>query len=735
MAVIQTSIKLNDHFSAALRSMNNALNMAISNFESVNRASNKAVNPAKWGAVRAEIAKANATLGMMDDEINKATAAQNKLNNSFQTGWGKIKGLIGAYAGWQAVKGVVNAGDTYASNTGRLNLLTGDMEKTKQLQQQIYEASQRSLTNYNDMSNAVAKLGITASHAFGNTDEMVQFAELLNKQFKLGGAGIQEQSAAMYQLTQAMAAGKLQGDEFRSILENAPMLAQSIAKEMGLTTGELKEMSSQGKITADVIKSALFNSAKEINDAYSKLPMKFSDLWVQCVNKINKGLEPLYVKLGKMWNNPAVQRFIDGVVNGFLMVANVGIHVFEIIANGFSIIYDNWGIVEAMLIGLATVYLPTIISLLWAKAKAIWASVTGWLVLNWQILLIAAAIAGVVLLVRYLGVTFSDVCGFICGLVFMVGAVIWNVVKFVWNVIVTVTGIIVITIWNALKFIGNMVVGVCQWIANAWNWCGENISTVFYNIGVWWDNLWIDAKVGFYSFINDVLAKLSSLAQKIQPLADLFDIDLSGMISNAQASVGGKISSLNASRRQAKAYTSMGKTNWETFGYTGYQDNISKYTADYTSLSGAYNKGFNWGSGVGDKIGNAVGEVFSGIGNALGFDTSTQNGGLGSTGSNPLGSIGNAMKDANAPMLDKLDDIANNTSSSASSLSKNNEDMSYLRDLAEREAINKFTSATNNINMTNHNNVNSKLDLDTMVDYLQEKVYNTMLSSAEGTHY
>lgn len=701
MATIQTSIKLTDGMTPALKSMQNALHIVINSFENMQKVSGKAVNTKAIQDARSELAKARVSFNNIEKEINENRIAQENFNKSVRGGtsaasglFGKLKSLAGVYLGFQTVKNAVNASDTFASNTGRLNLITGDLEKTKQLQQEIYEAAQRSRGSYTDMTNAVAKLGITAKNSFSNTDEMVAFTELLNKQFKIAGTSAQEQSAAMYQLTQAMAAGKLQGDEFRSILENAPMLAQSIAKEMGILPDKLKEISSEGKITSNIIKNALFNSANEINEMYSKLPMKFGDLWAQVVNKVNKGLERLYTKLSEVWNNQAVQTFIDGMVNGFLLVANVGIHLFEILSSGFALIYNNWDFIEAILIGVATAYLPTIIGLLWAKVTALWAMIpplisaaAAWLAINWPVVLVTVAVAGLILLAKHMGVTFGDVCGYICGAFEVLGAVITNIFIGIYN-------------------IGS---GVVQAIVNAWSWCCDNIGTFFYNIGVQWDNLWIDARVGFYNFINEVLSKLSSLAEKIQPLAELFDVDLSGMIGHAQDSLGTKISNLESGKRQTKAYTAFKEINWKS--------------QDYMSISGAWEKGKIAGANFADKLGTSLSNLSDKLGLNIGDKL---------TG---LDSIGTGAGGSSDPLLNKLAKGVGNIDKNTSTLATAKEDLTYMRDLAEQEAINRYTLTDLKIEMTNNNSINSNMDLDKVVDYLQEKVYEGMLSTANGVHF
>ena len=678
MATIQASIKLTDGMTPALQSMNRALNIVLNSFEQMQKVSSKAVDTKAIQTARSELSKAQVSFNKIEKEINENRIAQEKFNNSVRGGtsaanglWSKLKSLAGVYLGFQTVKSVVGASDTYTSNTGRLNLITGELEKTRQLQQEIYEASQRSRTSYTDMTNAVAKLGITAKRSFNNTDEMVAFAEILNKQFKIAGTGAQEQSSAMYQLTQAMAAGKLQGDEFRSILENAPLLAQSIAKEMGVLPDKLKEMSSEGKITADIIKNALFNSAEEINELYKKLPMTFSDVWTQVVNKVNKGLEPLYRKLGEIWNNPNVQNFINSLVNGFLMVTNVCIHLFEILSNGFALIYDNWGYIEPILIGLATAYLPTIVSLLWAKVTALWSAASAWAVVNWHILVVAAVIAALIVVGKQLGITFVDVCSVIAG------AFMWC-----WSAIV-----------NAVATAYNTCLHIVDSLANA----GITAAEVLYNA---FNN-------GFTGWIAGVKSALWSFVGWaygiIKPLVKVWD----------------KIKGTNiASELQTKIDNNISKGTTSNYKKFDRSNLVGQYGMKTMNPTAAYNKGAAWGADLANKIG---------------FNISDQIGK--SSADNLLGSIG---KQAGTSGSNPLDKIANNTGKIAdntSELATSKEDLSYMRDLAEQEAINRYTMTDLKIEMNNNNNINSDMDLDTVVGYLQEKVYEGVLATAEGLHF
>ena len=226
--------------------------------------------------------------------------------------------------------------DRLTSIRSRLNLVNDGTQTTADLMNKIYDAAQRTRGGYDDMADSVAKLNMLAKDAFSSNDEAIEFVEQMNKQFKISGASIQESSAAMYQLTQAMAAGKLQGDEFHSIMENAPMLAQSIAKEMGMTVGELKNVSSEGMITADVIKNALFNSAEETNAKFAEMPMTFAEVGQSIQNEAIMAFQPVLEQLSSITADGAFQDFVGGVAVAFRAMAAAAQVSISVISGGFS---------------------------------------------------------------------------------------------------------------------------------------------------------------------------------------------------------------------------------------------------------------------------------------------------------------------------------------------------------------------------------------------------------------
>lgn len=295
MADSNINVKISADSSQATAAINKVANTLSSELpKGVQEASNKVAKEA--ASIRAEI---------------KSIVAQ--MNKGLQFA-GAVTGIgLAANAVKDVAVAAAQTADQLTSIRSRINLINDGSQTTAEIMEKIYSAANRSRGSYIDMADSVAKLNMLAKDAFSSNDEAIYFVEQLNKQFKISGAGIQEASAAMYQLTQAMASGKLQGDEFRSIMENAPLLAQSIAKEMGMSVGQLKEMSSQGLITADIIKSALFNAAEETDARFGEIPMTFAEVGQSVQNQLIQAFQPVLEQLSTLPQSGEFQAFIEGV--------------------------------------------------------------------------------------------------------------------------------------------------------------------------------------------------------------------------------------------------------------------------------------------------------------------------------------------------------------------------------------------------------------------------------------
>lgn len=681
MATIESSIKLRDGMTPILNKINNALNKTTNNQDRFTRS------------------------------LNNTSSAASRLV-------GKLKTVVSAYMLYQGAKSVIGIADELTMTSARLNLMTGDLQKTKEVQDQIYESAMRSRSGYLQTADAVAKLRLRAGQIFTTNDEAIAFSETLNKMFAIAGASQSEMYSATLQLTQALGSGVLRGEEFRAVFEAAPNVMQAVADYMNLPIGKLREIANEGAISADIVKNAMFKASKKVDEQFKTIPKTWTQVWTLVKNYTIKATQPILERIRKITSSKRFISFMNSVGDAITFLSNVLGGALDLMLKLGAVIYDNWSLIEPVIwgvVGAIMVHNAVLLAGLIKSAVAWLVSTYNAIAYQWALFKMTVAQYGFNTAISMCPLTWFVYL--LIGIVAVFYLIIAAVNKFT-GVSVSATGLIAgafawlgALISNIFIGIFNIGSGVVQAIVNAWNWCCENIGTVFHNIGVWWDNLWIDARVGFYSFINDVLSKLSSLAQKIQPLAELLDIDLSGMIGKAQASINTKISNLESGRRKAKAYTAYQEIDWKT--------------KDYKNLSDAWDKGYDWGAGLSDKIKN--------FGSNLYRSEDLKNSMSGVDGFNGLNDLGKALSDGFDTANPLLDKIGDNTNSMASSLS--DEDLSYMRDLAEREAINRYTMPSYKVEMTNHNQVASELDVGKIMRLLEEQVYKLATSSADGSHY
>ena len=313
MALIKSQLVLVDGMTAPLRSIHRAMNLALNSFESMQTASGRAVDTRSFQTAREELARMGAQLEEVENQTRRTGGAAESMKSKFM----HAAAAVGAAL---SIKNIIGLADAMTQTEARLNLITGDLEKTAALQDQIMASANRSRASYQSTADAVAKMGIMAKDAFNNTDELVAFTELINKQFTIAGASVAGQEAAMMQLTQAMASGVLRGEELNSIFEQAPTIIQTIADHLGVSVGEIRAMAAEGQITAQVVKEAMLGSAKEINDQFNDMPYTFAQVWTMMQNILLEAFGPLI----------------------------------QVIGAGAQWIYENWAAIEPVLVGVAT---------------------------------------------------------------------------------------------------------------------------------------------------------------------------------------------------------------------------------------------------------------------------------------------------------------------------------------------------------------------------------------------
>lgn len=450
MAAIREELVLADRFSATFTRYLGLLRQSTG-ASAAAAASQRQFSAASGGAGDALVQMAGAALnaasamGDVDgstvqaaSSCERASRSQERMNRSMRQGSSAASGLESrllslarAYLGLRSAQAFVGQTDTFTQTTARLERMNDGLQTTAELQDMVYQAAQRSRGVYQETVDMVAKLGTMAGDAFDSNAELVAFAEQINKQFALAGTSAQGQQAAMLQLTQAMSSGVLRGEELNSVLEQAPTIAQAIAKYMGVTVGEMRELASEGKITASVVKNALFSAAEETNAAFEKVPLTFGQAWTMAGNAAVKAMQPAMTKLNALLNSEIGQKAVNGLIAGFELLGSAAAGAVDLLAAGAQWVADNWDFVATVL-QFAGGALLAFAALSVASAMA---HAAAWAAANWPLLLFIAVIGAAIMAMYAMGMSSEEVFATIAaglGGLYVFGH---NLVASAWNLI------------------------------------------------------------------------------------------------------------------------------------------------------------------------------------------------------------------------------------------------------------------------------------------------------------
>lgn len=816
MATIQNSIVLNDRMTQTFTAINRAIESTINAISTLG-GKNVNINTANLISARQQLAIA-------ENEMQNMVGTSQQLNNNLS----KTKGIVGEIVGKlktafglaavvMATKKTIELSDQNAQITARLNLVS---DAPEQLKKQIYQSANDARVAYTDSMNQVAKLGLLAKDSFNNTNEIVKFTNLMNKAFKVSGTGAQEATSAMYQLTQAMAAGKLQGDEFRSVMENAPMVAQAIAKYMNVPLGQLKELGAKGQITADIIKNALFNAGDEINEKFKTLPLTWQDVWVQAKNFAIRQLDGVLQKVNQVANSKAFQSFVNSAKITFFGLKTVAEGVFNGIAAAGKFIADNWTAISPVIWGV-TAALITYVTWQGISVAIEWLNVAAKFALNLAVTILtmakialtfavkgytaaqtmanatawmfpgtwlAAIIIGVIVAILALAVAIvqwatgtQSALETIGGMFYWLGAAIYNIGVAIMNILIIVATVVILAfilvgttvanvfigIWNVGVWLVNILVQAWYWLVNhaamAWAWLKVTVSNILkgiYNFFVEIANGFIKGynKLGkgavdtangfqdaFFSainavakfaqdFINGFLKGLAEIGKVIDSVAGTH-FGNAGSV-NFSINKGDRATWKDVGLLEKKSYgdpngVAVEQKQAPQFDYAGFIDpsGAMKGVMDGAEklANGEFKdlgKAFDDGKSDTRKGIQGITDTFNEYKDKLtGKDMPAGNDG---TGKDKPG--GGGGKDPNNKKT------ADNTKKMADKMDGMDEDMKYLRDIAEKEYVNKFTTAEVKIDMTNYNDISEQVDAEDFMDRLGERIAEHVHTAAEGVH-
>lgn len=700
-----------DTANAELEQLRGQLDQAVQEQEALNRAvENMDVEAANQAYLRL-----SQTVGNTERYIRDNVDEQGRFNREIEEGTNEanslmqtIKGAVAAYATIQTLSTALNLSDQLTSTTARLNLMNDGLQTTQDLQNMIYLSAERARGSYQATADAVSKLGLMAGDAFGSSEEIIAFMEQVNKQFTIAGTEAAGIDAAMLQLTQAMGSGVLRGEEYNSILEQAPNIIQAIADYMEVPKGQLKDMAAEGQITADIVKAAMFAAADETNAKFESMPKTFSQIWTSFQNTALIAFQPVLQRMNEIANSEAFQEFVNNAIEGLSMVAGIALEIFDLLVGVAGAVADNWSWLSPIIYGVAA-------------ALAVY---YGWLLLTKGAEMAMAAVHGIVAVAKGImaaatmlvtGATWAETTAqyglnaamYACPIVWIIILIIALIALFYAAVAavnkfagtsVSATGIICGAFMVALAFIGNIFVALWNLVVDVFVLIYNLVATVANFIGnVFTDPIGAVCRL-FFDLADTVLGILQALASAIDAI---FGSNLAGSVQGWRDSLGGWVD--------------------DTFGKG--DEVMAKMNADDMKL-GRFEYGAAWDAGY--SFGEGIDESIANFDPSSLFDTNVPGAddyaNLGNYGSG-IGGIGSGV-----------DDIAGNTGKIADSMDITEEDLKYLRDIAEQEAINRFTTAEITIEQTNHNTVSGKMDLDGIVSGLTDAANEAVDKIAEGVH-
>lgn len=694
-----------DTANAALEQMRGQLAQALEAQNDLNAA----LDNMDVSAANTAYSQLSQTIGNTERFIRDNVNEQGQFNQSIQEGVAQadkltdtIKGAVTAYISVQSIGKALDISDQLTLTTSRLDMMNDGVQSTAELVNMVYAAAQDARGSFSQMADVVARFGNNAKDAFSSSEEVVAFADLIQKQMTIAGASTQEAANAELQLSQALGSGVLRGDELNSIFEQAPNLIQNIADYLGVPIGQIREMAADGELSADIVKTAIFSAADDINSKFESMPMTWSQIWQSMQNTALIAFQPVLQNLNDLANSDVLQASIQNAIGAISTLANILLDVFDLVVSIGTFVSDNWGWIAPIVWGIVAAFTAYNVVLgiyngiqavsnglkaasamadqvhaaaLMMESGATFTATAAQYGFNAALLacpvtwVVAAVLALIVILYALVGIinqvagTSISATGLITGAVAVAGAFILNIGIGLYNSFIAVIAAFV-----------NFFIGIIEWVLNAANGGFNSFGDAVANL------------------IGQIISWFLSLGQIVTTIIDaIFGTDWT-------AGLEGLKNSVTQWGKNENAIT-LDRMDTSTAGLQRF---------DYGDAASA---GYDFGAGLESKVGNL----------------------LNSSGSIPSVEDYAGLIADNAN-LSTLPDIADNTGKIKDTLSDTDEDLKYLRDMAEMEVINRYTTAEIKIEQNNHNTVNNGMDLDGVVSALTDGLMEAIEVTAEGVH-
>ena len=706
--------------------------------------------------VERQLTNADSRLNGIVNKVRSWSNGQKLVNSGIRTSntllgsvGSKLKSIAATYFGLMGTKAVVNMSDTITSAQNKLNYVNAQnlgasgvnadgsynqatFDATKDSMDKMYGSAQKVRMSYSDLVANVSKSMALAGDSFqDNTDNAIRFQEIMAEAYAVGGASAQEMHSSMYQMIQALGANVLAGDELRSVREGAPLAYKAIEEfAQGVLDSEesLKELASQGLITADMVVAAIMDAGDQMDKAFAQTNQTFAQTWSQVKNAAIQAFRPVMGMLQEMHQRAIDNGLVQKVETLFSNIAKIVMIAFALIRIGIEWVAEKWnqfvnfiqthsatilkvistvlliiaGVIAVILIPKIIAWLsllPTAIgyyALLGAEALAAGIkAMIGWIAANWVLALIILAIVAVIAAVIWMADSFEDACGMIVG-------GIMAAISYVWNFFVT--------------FLTAMLKQILLPLFQAW----DNFANFFGNLF----NDPIAAIIhNFEGLADTVLSILQTIASGIDAIFG----------SNLSATVQGWRDGLSSKADELAQRWGNGTYEEKSAMADKVDELITSISTDLLwNTSDAYNKGYDWGYSGASWVTDKLSSLKDGLG-AMSLDSIGEKLGLDFS---DFGNFPGAsdLSGAYSVPEDLLSGIKDDTGDIKDSMELTAEDLEYLRKIAEMEWKKEYTTAEIKIDMSNYNTIEGDSDLDGIVTKLTDKLYEELASVANGVY-